>query len=81
MRSGALRQSQAFGAPRLPGRLKAELQTYRAFRVMELSPRREPLEQVFMRLTEEDEPKSKQSTTQKITRDELSSRAPASAGS
>jgi len=49
--------------------------------VMELSPRREPLEQVFMRLTEEDEPKSKQSTTQKITRDELSSRAPASAGS
>ena len=40
------------------------------FRVMELSPRRESLEQVFMRLTGKHEPKSKPETTQKITRDE-----------
>ena len=40
------------------------------FRVMELSPRRESLEQIFMRLTAKPEPKSKQETTQKITRDE-----------
>ncbi|HEY0350049.1 MAG TPA: ABC transporter ATP-binding protein [Pyrinomonadaceae bacterium] len=33
------------------------------FRVMELSPRRESLEQVFMRLTGKHEPKSKQQTT------------------
>ena len=33
------------------------------FRVMELSPRRESLEQVFMRLTGKHEPKSKQETT------------------
>ncbi|HBB97567.1 MAG TPA: ABC transporter ATP-binding protein [Blastocatellia bacterium] len=35
------------------------------FRVMELSPRRESLERVFMRLTGKHEPKSKQETTQK----------------
>jgi len=40
------------------------------FRVMELSPRRESLEQVFMRLTGKPEPKSKQETTQKIARDD-----------
>ena len=39
------------------------------FRVMELSPRRESLEQVFMRLTGKHEPKSKQETTKNITRD------------
>jgi ABC-2 type transport system ATP-binding protein len=33
------------------------------FRVMELSPRRESLEQVFMRLTEKREPKSKSEAT------------------